>query len=348
MDIGRRHLMALSGSLALAGLVGTATPAFSQSSGTTKIKPPRLKKGDTVGLVSPASKSLERFEYQISEEVVTALGLVPKRGQYVGKDFGYLAARDKERAADVNAMFADKSVKAIMAVRGGWGCARILPYLDYDMIRANPKPLIGYSDITALHLALQAKTGLVSFHGPNAASAWGERTLEYFEPLLFDGAQPTFKNPVLKDGRLVQRKWRTQTITGGKARGHLIGGNLTVMTALVGTPYMPNTDGGILFLEDIDEAEYRIDRMLTQLGLAGLLSGLKGVVFGQCTSCKSSGGSGFELADVLEQHFKPLGVPAFHGAFFGHMSDQFTIPVGIEAEIDSDTGTVRLLEAAVI
>ncbi|WP_051048535.1 S66 peptidase family protein [Robiginitomaculum antarcticum] len=348
MDIGRRHLMALSGSLAIATLMGAAVPALSQTSNTAKIKPPRLKKGDVVGLVSPASKSLERFEYQISEEVVTALGLVPKRGQYVGKDFGYLAAQDIERAADVNAMFADKSVKAIMAVRGGWGCARILPYLDYDMIRANPKPLIGYSDITALHLALQAKTGLVSFHGPNAASAWGKRTLEYFEPLLFDGAKPTFKNPVLDDNRLVQRKWRTQTITGGKAKGHLIGGNLTVMTALVGTPYMPNTDGGILFLEDVDEAEYRIDRMLTQLGQAGLLSGLKGVVFGQCTSCNTSSGSGFELSEVLEQHFKPLGLPAFHGAFFGHMADQFTIPLGIEAEIDADTGTLRLLEAAVL
>ncbi len=348
MDIGRRHLMALSGALSVAGLMGAAAPAFAQTDGPTKIKPPRLHKGDTVGLVAPASKSVERFEYQISEEVVRALGLVPKRGQYVGQDFGYFAARDKERAADVNAMFADKSVKAILAVRGGWGCARILPYLDYDVIRANPKPLIGYSDITALHLALQAKTGVVSFHGPVAASTFGKRTLEYFEPILFDGATPTFKNPVLDDDRLVQRKWRTQTITGGKARGHLIGGNLTVMTALVGTPYMPSTDGGILFLEDVEEAEYRIDRMLTQLGQAGLLSGLKGVVFGQCTSCKSSSGSEFELADILKQHFEPLGIPAFQGAFFGHMSDQFTLPVGINAEIDADNGTMRLLEPAVL
>ncbi|MGJ8563535.1 MAG: S66 peptidase family protein [Alphaproteobacteria bacterium] len=347
MEIGRRHLLALSGSLAFTGLIGAAVPAAAQTGSMTKIKAPRLKKGDTVGLISPASKSIERFEYQISEELVTALGLEPKRGQYVGKDFGYLAAKDKERAADVNAMFADKSVKAIMAVRGGWGCARILPYLDYDLIRANPKPLIGYSDITALHLALQAKTGLVSFHGPNASSKWGKKTLDYFEPLLFDGAKPTFETPAMDDDRLVQRRWRTQTLTGGKARGHLVGGNLTVMTALAGTPYMPSTDGGILFLEDVEEAEYRIDRMLTQLGQAGLLSGLKGVVFGQCTSCSTSSGSGFELAEILEHHFKPLGVPAFHGAYFGHIADQFTLPLGVNAEINADSGTLRLLESAV-
>ncbi|WP_298917931.1 LD-carboxypeptidase [uncultured Algimonas sp.] len=347
MEVERRHLLALSASLTLAGMVGNAVPAFSQTTGFSKIKPPRLKAGDVVGLVSPASKSLERFEYQISEEVVTALGLVPRRGRYVGEDFGYFAAQDKERASDINTMFADESVKAIMAVRGGWGSARILPFLDYDLIRANPKPLIGYSDITALHLALQAKTGLVSFHGPNAASAWGKRTLEYFHPLLFGGAMPTYTNPVLDSDRLVQRKWRTQTITGGTARGYLVGGNLTVMTALVGTPYMPDTDGGILFLEDIGEAEYRVDRMLTQLGQAGLLSGLKGIVFGQCTDCKTSNGSGFELAEILSQHFKPLGIPVFHGAFFGHMADQFTVPLGIRAELNADNGTLRLLEAAV-
>ena len=346
MEIGRRYLMALSGSLAVAGLAGAAAPAFANPDGMTTIKPPRLKKGDTVGLISPASKSLERFEYQISEELVSALGLMPKRGQFVGKDYGYLAAKDKERAADVNAMFADKSVKAVMAVRGGWGCARILPYLDFDMIAKNPKPLIGYSDITALHLALQAKTGLVSFHGPNATGTWGSQTVDSFVPILFGAAKQKYANPVLEEDRLVQKKWRTQAITSGKAKGRLIGGNLTVMTALVGTPYMPDMDGAILFLEDVDEAEYRVDRMLTQMGQAGLLSGLAGVVFGQCSSCSTS--SAFTLSDVLDQHIKPLGVPAYQGAFFGHISNQFTVPLGVDAEIDADKGTLRLLEAAVL
>ena len=346
MDIGRRHLMALSGSAALAGLMARPMVASARPGSSKKIKAPRLRKGDTIGLISPASPNRDRFDYQLADEVMIALGLVPKRGKYVGQDFGYFAATDEQRAADVNAMFADKSVKAIMAIRGGWGCARILPYLDFDLIRKNPKPLIGYSDITALHLALQAKTGLVSFHGPNATGTWGSQTVDSFVPILFGAAKQKYANPVLEEDRLVQKKWRTQAITSGKAKGRLIGGNLTVMTALVGTPYMPDMDGAILFLEDVDEAEYRVDRMLTQMGQAGLLSGLAGVVFGQCSSCSTS--SAFTLSDVLDQHIKPLGVPAYQGAFFGHISNQFTVPLGVDAEIDADKGTLRLLEAAVL
>ena len=159
------------------------------------------------------------------------------------------------------------------------------------------------------------------------------------------------ENPVATEDRLVQRQGRTRTLRGGKARGHLLGGNLTIVTSLVGTPYMPDFKGAILFLEDVDEAEYRIDRMLTQLGEAGVLGQLAGIVFGQCTDCHAKNGisfSGFTLSQVLDQHFKPLGIPVYQGAFFGHIADQFILPVGGMAEIDADAGTIKMLEAAVL
>jgi muramoyltetrapeptide carboxypeptidase len=343
----RRQIMA-----GLAALMASpAFPAFAAPAiGGARPKGPRLRPGDTVGLIEPASASDEAFDIQLVEEAVVAMGLKPKRGKHVLNQFGYLAGQDKDRGADLTAMFADKDVRAIFAVRGGWGSARMLPFVDWDMVRANPKFVLGFSDITALHMAIAAKGGAITLHGPNASSAWGKASVDSFRQVAWDAAMPLYKNPVTNDDRLVQRRWRTQTMTGGKAQGHLLGGNLTVLTALAGTPYLPSFDGAILFLEDVDEAEYRIDRMLTQIGQAGVLSKLAGVVFGQCTSCRASDGSTspFTLNDVLRQHLGSLGVPAYHGAWFGHIADQFTLPVGARAEIDADAGTLRLLEAAVV
>jgi muramoyltetrapeptide carboxypeptidase len=314
------------------------------------IAPPRLRAGDIVGLIEPASASSEPFDITLVEEAVRALGLVPKRGSNLLARDGYFAGKDRDRAADVNAMFADPEVRAILAVRGGWGAARILPYLDWKTIRANPKLLIGYSDITALHMAIQARAGFTTIHGPVGVSSWGKASVESFKQITFEGATPVYQNPVATDDRLVQRKWRTQVIRGGTAEGRLLGGNLTVLTSLVGTPWLPRFDNAILFLEDIDEAEYRIDRMLTQLGQAGILQRLKGLVFGQCTNCTNpapGGFGGFPLSAILNQHLAPLGIPAFQGAFFGHMADQFSIPVGAMARINADAATLTILEPAV-
>ena len=304
-----------------------------------------------IGLIEPASASEEPFQLTLVEETIAAMGLRSKRGAHLLNRDGYLAGKDADRAADINTMFADPEVRAIFAVRGGWGSARVLPYLDWKLIRANPKLLLGFSDITALHMAIAAKAGFVTLHGPNAGSAWGKASFENFRALAFEGATPTYRNPVAVEDRLVQRRWRTLPISGGVARGRLLGGNLTVLTALVGTPYLPDFTGAILFIEDVDEAEYRIDRMLTQLGQAGILGKLAGVVFGQCTDCKvrnADGGYGaFTLTAVLGHHLGRLGVPAFQGSFFGHIADQFTLPQGVMAEIDADAGTIRMLEAAV-
>jgi muramoyltetrapeptide carboxypeptidase len=347
MTPDRRQIMA-----GLAALL--SAPSFAAQGGSLAAKPmrkpPRLQAGDTVGLIEPASASDEPFQIQLVEEAIVAMGLKPKRAAHILNRYGYLAGRDKDRAADINAMFADREVKAIFAVRGGWGSARLLPFLDWDIIRANPKLLTGFSDITALHMAIAAKAGFTTLHGPNAGSAWGKASWEAFRPIAFEGATPLLVNPEGGEDRLAQRRWRTQTITPGKARGRLLGGNLTVLTALAGTPYLPSFDGAILFLEDVDEAEYRIDRMLTQLGLAGILKNLAGAVFGQCTSCDGSSSGvygGFTVNDVLRQHLGSLGVPVYTGAWFGHITDQFTLPVGGLAEIDADAGTLKLLEPVV-
>lgn len=326
-----------------------AVPAPAKSA-ASRAKGPRLRAGDTIGLIEPASRSDETMDIVLVEEAVRAMGLVPKRGAHVMGQYGYLAGQDRDRAADLTAMFADKDVRAIFAVRGGWGSARLLPFVDWDVVRANPKFVLGFSDITALHMAIAAKGGAITLHGPNASSAWGKASVESFRQVAFEAGTPLYSNPVTADDRLVQRRWRTQLLHPGKAQGRLLGGNLTVLTALAGTPYLPSFDGAILFLEDVGEAEYRIDRMLTQIDQAGVLSKLAGVVFGQCTDCVAPDGSTspFTLTDILQQHLGTLGVPAYQGAWFGHIADQFTLPQGSLAEIDADAGTLRLLEPAVV
>ncbi len=326
-----------------------ALPSVVLGAQGTRPKPPRLRHGDTVGLVKPAGFLADEFDLRLALEAITAMGLIPKPAPHLLSRFGYLAGADEARAADLNAMYADDSVRAVFAVRGGWGSARILPYLDFDLIRANPKLLIGFSDITALHMAFAARAGFPTIHGPNAGSAWGKLSWNAFKSLAFDGKTPVYRNPEATEDRLVQRDWRTQTIRPGKAAGRLLGGNLTVISTLMGTPYLPAFDHSILFLEDIDEAEYRIDRMLTQLALAGVLRNVAGVIFGQCTNCKASGPSygGFTVSQVLRQHLEPLGVPVYQGALIGHIDDQFSMPIGVRAEIDATAGTIRILEPAV-
>ena len=326
-----------------------ALPHATASAAPATRRPPRLRPGDTVGLIEPAGFTDDEFDLQLVMDGIRAMGLNPKPAPHLMARYGYLAGKDEARAADVNAMFADRDVRAIFAVRGGWGCARILPHLDWDVIRANPKLLTGFSDITALHMAIAARAGFTTIHGPNAASAWGKLSLDSFRAVAFEGGTPTYQTPEGTEDRIVQRNGRIRTLRAGKANGRQLGGNLTVLTALMGTPYLPRFDGAILFLEDVDEAEYRIDRMLTQLALGGVLGRVAGVVFGFCSDCRARGPSygGFTLSEVLKQHLEPLGVPAFQGALIGHIPNQFSIPLGVRAEIDAAAGTIRLLEPAV-
>lgn len=337
----------LGGTLAGAALL-TTTRAFPKAA-RPPIKPPRLREGDTVGLIAPAGFVADRFGLETITTTVAAMGLKARPAPNLLSRYGYLAGEDRARAEAINAMYADPDVRAIFAVRGGWGCARLLPYLDYDLIRRNPRLLIGSSDITALHLAIAARSGCSTIHGPNLAHSWTGDAWNSLRQLAFDGATPLYAIPEAGEIRLTPSRWPLRTFRKGKASGRLLGGNLAVLSALVGTPYLPDFDGAILFLEDTNEAEYRIDRMLTQLALAGILGKVAGVVFGQCTNCSNPGTpySNFTIYEVIEQHLAPLGVPAFQGALIGHIAGQISIPAGVPAEIDAGLGTIRILEPAV-
>ncbi|MEE4451706.1 LD-carboxypeptidase [Novosphingobium resinovorum] len=313
------------------------------------VRPPRLRNGDVLGLVAPAGFVADRFGLDEIAATVRAMGLVPRLAPHLTARAGYLAGEDAVRAADLNAMFADPEVRGIMAVRGGWGSARLLPHLDFAAIRKAPRLFAGFSDNTALCLAL-ARNGIVSIHGPTAATSWPPSSWESFRQIAFEGAMPTYAVPSYDGPNLGGRGAGLKTFRGGKARGLLLGGNLAVLSALVGTPYLPDFEGAILFLEETNEAEYRIDRMLTQLALAGILGKVAGVIFGQCTHCENPDGgfSNFTVYQVLDDRFAALGVPAFQGLMIGHVAGQVSVPLGVMAEMDADAGTLRLLEPAVV
>jgi muramoyltetrapeptide carboxypeptidase len=211
------------------------------------------------------------------------------------------------------------------------------------------KILLGYSDLTALLLPVHAKTGLVTFHGPVGVSKWNAFNVDYMKRVLFAGEAVTFENVKEPGEYLVPVENRITTITPGVARGRLAGGNLTVLSTIVGTGYLPDWDGRVLFIEDVEEKLYRIDRMLTQLSLAGILSKVRGVIFGNCTRCEPGEGYGaLTLEEILNDHLKPLGVPAWSGAMIGHIERQFTLAEGVDVEIDASRGTIRMLETAVV
>jgi muramoyltetrapeptide carboxypeptidase len=344
----RRRLLAGMGLMGL-GLtwVQGARPGMAQAAQ----HPPRLRSGATVGIFSPAGATFERDRLDLVVEAVTALGWQPKLAPHVLDRYGYLAGPDAVRAADVNALFADPRVDALIPVRGDWGSARILPYLDYDQIRTNPKVILGFSDITALLLGIYAQTGLITFHGPHGLTAWRSDQVDFLWRVVVQGEALTFTNPLLgaDQDRLMRDQGRIQTITPGRATGRLIGGNLSVLSALVGSPYLPDLRGAILFLEDIGEPPYRVDRMITQLKLAGALAGLAGFIFGQCRACGPGESYGsLTLSEILRDHIQPLGIPAWSGAWIGHVEPMWTLPLGGRVAIDADRGEIRMLEPAVV
>ena len=309
-----------------------------------KAKLRRLQPGDKIGLIAPASAVSPR-QIEVGLHNMRGMGLDPQLGQSVREVHGYLAGTDEQRAGDINAMFADPEINAVFAISGGWGCARLLPLLDWDLIRGNPKLLIGYSDITALHCAFAARAGFPTIHAPNAANRWDVASWNSFWWLAFAGLAPLLGRP--SEETQVGRAART--VSAGHAKGRLLGGNLTVISTLMGTPWMPDMDGAILFLEDVGEAPYRIDRMLQQLSLAGVLDRLDGIIFGQCTRCDPPGeeGLGFQLDEILDHHLAPLAIPAVSGANIGHVGNQISLPVGAEIELDADARTIRVAKAIV-
>lgn len=339
----RRNFLKTSGLIAAGSLLLPAEiSAITDSEHQKKIKPKALQSGDTIAITSPAGAVWDDSQIQVFATILKSFGFNIVLGQTLKEKFGYFAGTDELRAKELNELFANPSIKGIFCMKGGWGCARLLDKLDYEIIQKNPKVLIGFSDITTLLLAITAKTGLITFHGPVGNSGWNDFTKTAFTNVI-QVAKPSVysANPSTEEAIF--------TINSGKASGELFGGNLTVLTSLIGSKYLPDFKNKLLFLEDFKEEPYSIDRMLTQLKLSGILDSVSGVIFGKCSKCiPEEPLKSFTLNDVLIQHLKPLGIPVFYGAMIGHIENKMTVPLGINATMDADLGTVRLNESSVI
>ncbi len=301
--------------------------------------PKALKKGDNIGVIAPGGAIFNKSAIEKCKIKLAAIGLNMVAGKTLNTQHGYLSDTDENRAKEIMEMFTNPTIKGILAMRGGSGCARVLEFLDYDVIKQNCKPFIGMSDITALLTAFYAKAEMTSFHGPVGYSTWTEFTKKYFRETLFDKKETEMLTPDNSD---------FYAISKGRAQGELIGGNLTVFSQLVGTPYLPNMRGKLLFMEDINEEPYRIDRMLMQLKLAGILSKVNGIIIGEFSKCApEEPEKSFTLKQVLLEHLSNLNIPVFYGAKFGHIKDKWTLPIGIKAEMNANLGSLKLLEPAV-
>ena len=339
----------------LAGLAAATAPVAAQTQTPMQVRlptlrPKRLQPGQTIALINPSGAIYERAPYDVATESLQALGFKVREAPNLRARYGHLAGTDAQRAADVNAMFADPAVHGILAMTGGSGGGRMLPLVDYELIRRNPKVLGGFSDLTALINAVQHRTGLVTFHCPMAASEWNEFSVRHFRGTVMDAEAMLLANPKDREDALASKANRTTAIRGGRARGPLVGGNLAVLSAIAGSPYWPRFDGAILFLEEVNEYIYRVDRMLSTLKLAGALDRLAGVVLGGFTRCEPGDGNygTLTLDEVFDDYFKPLNVPVFSGASFGHIRKKFTLPVGLEVQMDADAGTLRYVQPAVL
>lgn len=347
MTLTRRELIAACGSLAV-GVSGFSEVASAAVS-SNKVKPKRLQPGMTVGLVTPASNVPEDQELYAAMDLVRSLGFSVKPAANLFSRTQYLAGTDQQRADDLNAMFSDPEVDAIFCVRGGYGSGRLLRYLDYDIIAANPKTLMGYSDITAILNAITLRTGLVTFHGPIAGGNFSDYTYQqYLKVLVKPTATTRIGEPPEFETRPGVVDWenRLTTIVPGVAEGHLLGGNLSLMVTLLGTPFEPRFEGAILFLEDVSEPPYSVDRMLTHLWMAGKLEQVAGIVLGKFTDDDYDSNT-FSMEQVLRDRLEPLGIPALRGAMIGHVEDKTVVPIGVRARLDVEAGALTLLETAV-
>jgi len=331
-------------------LAAQAVFSKNRSSANNKkiVKPKRLMKGDTVAVIAPSS-AVEVSAFEKALQNLADLGLKIKIGKSARARKGFLAGTDKERLDDLHQAFADTEIKAVWCVRGGYGATRFLPDLDFKLIEKNPKIFIGYSDITALHLAIHQNTGLVTFHGPVAASNFSDYTKNHMAGVLINPSAPykiaLSPDNIAKNSNL----FKTETITRGKCRGKLIGGNLSLLAAMAGTAFaLRDTKGKILFIEDIGEQPYRIDRMLTQLKQTVDLRQLAGIALGVFEDCNPKDITSQSLIEVLKDRLGDLGIPVIYGLSFGHIRDQFTLPFGIEAELDTETATMTFMENSVI
>lgn len=347
----KNFLKTISTAAVGAGLLSSsAITSANTISKKSVIKPLRLKAGDTIGLVAPGSY-ISESELQDSIKNLEALGFKVVYSDKILLQNGYFSGTDEQRAEDLTYMFKRSDVAGIVCTRGGYGCARILPLLDYDVIEENPKVLIGYSDVTALNYGIFRKTGLITFHGPVSISTFNEFSVNNFKKVLMNPSNEiVFENSNSGED---ENPYGVVSIAEGKKKGKLIGGNLSISVSLIGTEFDVDYDDAIIYLEEIGEEPYRIDRMLTQMIQSEKFEDANGIAMGIFRKCEPkitdpSFSKSFSLMDVLKDRLSNLKIPVVYGMSFGHIKDKFTIPFGIEADLDSEKQTITLMESPVI
>jgi muramoyltetrapeptide carboxypeptidase len=347
----RREFLKLAGT---AGAVLSLIPAagFADKNEQPIIKPPKLNKGDTVGLITPASSLFEAHQEIIeAREKMTNLGYRVKLGKHVFKKWGYLAGSDEERLDDIHTMFKDPEVKAIIAIRGGYGSGRLLKNLDYQLIKENPKIIHGYSDITSLLIGIHQMTGMITFHGPVARSTYTDYTKKYFYKALAN-SDPIGEIEDAPYEENLQTSNRIWTIQEGVGQGRLTGGNLTLIASLMGTPYEIDTKDKIIFIEEVGEEPQVLDRYLTQLDNAGKLEQCNGIVFDRMKSVhpddfRSSYYSTLSKEEIIADRVKKYNIPACIGLSLGHIANKPTLPLGAECRFDANVGRLTILTSGV-
>ncbi len=306
------------------------------------IKPRPLKYGDTIGVIAPSSPCYEQDKIENGVSTLEKMGFRVRLGRSCLSRYGYLAGQDDIRAYDINSMFRDKNIDGIICLRGGYGTPRILDKIDYEMITNNPKAYIGYSDITATHIAINQLSRLVTFHGPMVATEMAEDFDDFSSQSLMGFIMGKENSKALRnpEGEKICCFYK------GQCEGELIGGNLSLICAAIGTHYEIDTRGKILFLEDIEEEPYSVDRMLTQLNLAGKLEDCEGIILGDWKDCvPEKPNRSLTLWQVFKSIISPLKKPTIYNLMAGHCKPQITLPIGIRVSMDAYNGEITLMES---
>ncbi len=309
------------------------------------IKPKKLKKGDLIGIISPASSVDDPSKIEKGVGYLEKLGYKVLLGKNVGKYNGYLAGTDKERLDDFHSMFSNKNVKAIFCLRGGYGASRLLDKIDYKIIKAHPKIFVGYSDISALHLSVFYKTGLITFAGPMVGVDFYEDVSSFTEEMFWK-----LLTSNKKFGRIQNPdNEKILSLNTGATTGRIVGGNLSVITGLIGTNYFPDLKDKILFVEETGEVPYKIDRMFNQFRLSNMFQGIKGVIIGSFTDCHELDPNKrtLTLGEVITDYLSPLKKPVVYNFRHGHLKDNITIPVGANIRLNASRKFVEILETVV-
>ena len=309
------------------------------------IKPKKLRKGDAIGIISPASSEDDVTLVNKGIKYIESLGYRTELGKNLNNNRGYLAGTDEERIEDIHQMFNDKNVKAIFCLRGGYGASRLLDKIDYNLIKRNPKIFVGFSEITSLQMAFLKKIKLITFAGPMVVPNFSKNRSEYTEEKFW---QLITSNK--KPGKLLSpRLKKIPNINSGIASGRLVGGNLTVFTSLIGTKFFPELKDKILFLEDVSESPYKIDRMINQLRLNQVFKKVKGIILGRFVDCieHDANKKTLTLGEIMHDYLKDINVPVIYTFPHGHVKDILTLPIGVKTKLNASRGFVEILENCV-